>query len=88
MTREDPLGRAPGMLRKDHAVTLKETLETFTINGARAMGLDQATGSLAVGKSSDFVVPSQNPFPVGTERIVDTHAVQTWFAGKLVYCPR
>ncbi|WP_454132540.1 amidohydrolase [Microbacterium lacticum] len=85
VTRADPLGRAPGTLWPEQAVTLDEALRIFTVNGAAAMGLDHETGSLTVGKSADFAVLSQDPFAVPTDRIVDTHAVQTWFAGRLVH---
>lgn len=85
VTRADPLGRAPGTLWPEQAVTLDEALEIFTINGARAMGIDELTGSLEPGKSADFVILDQDPFSVPTEAIVDTHAVQTWFRGRRVY---
>lgn len=85
VTRADPLGRAPGTLWIEQAVTLEEALEIFTINGAKAMGLDDVTGSLAVGKSADFAVLNQDPFAVPSERIVETHAVETWFAGRKVF---
>lgn len=85
VTRADPLGRAPGTLWIEQAVTLEEALEIFTINGARAMGLDDVTGSLRAGKSADFAVLNQDPFAVPADRIVDTHAVETWFAGRRVH---
>ncbi|KNC17839.1 amidohydrolase [Arthrobacter sp. RIT-PI-e] len=85
VTRADPLGRAPGTLWIEQAVSLEEALEIFTINGARAMGLDDVTGSLTVGKSADFAVLSMDPFTVPADRIVDTYATETWFAGRRVH---
>ncbi|MEX5234831.1 amidohydrolase [Kocuria arenosa] len=85
VTRADPLGRHSGTLWIEQAVTLEEALEIFTVNGAKAMGMDDVTGSLSVGKSADFVVLNQDPFAVPAERIVETHAVETWFAGRRVY---
>lgn len=46
VTRADPLGRAQGTLVPEEAITLPEAVEAFTINTARAMGLDDEVGSL------------------------------------------
>ena len=85
VTRADPLGRAPGTLWPEQALTLEEAFEVFTVNAATAMGLGEVTGSLAAGKSADFVVLDQDPFAVDIERVVHTHAVETWFAGRRVF---
>ncbi|GGA72343.1 amidohydrolase [Pseudoclavibacter endophyticus] len=85
VTRADPLGRAPGTLWPEQAVTLAEAVEFFTINGAVAMGIGELTGSITPGKSADFVVLNQDPFAVDIERVIDTHAVETYFAGTRVY---
>jgi predicted amidohydrolase YtcJ len=85
VTRADPLGRAPGTLWLEQAVTVEEALEIFTINGAKAMGVDDVTGSLTPGKSADFTILNQDPTAVPADHIVDTHAVETWFAGRRVY---
>lgn len=85
VTREDPLGRAPGALWPEQAISLLEALEAFSINAAVAMGVDDVTGSLTVGKSADFVILTQDPFAVPADRIVETRAVETWFAGRRVY---
>jgi len=87
VTRADPLGRAPGTLWPEQALTLDEAFEVFTINAATAMGLGEVTGSLTVGKSADFVVLDQDPFAVELDRVVHTRAVQTWFAGRRVWTP-
>lgn len=85
VTRADPLGRIPGTLWPEQAVTLDEALEIFSINGARAMGVDDVAGSITPGKSADFVVLNQDPFAVDIDHVIDTHAVETWFAGQRVY---
>lgn len=87
VTRADPLGRAPGTLWPEQALTLEEAFEVFTVNAATAMGLGDITGSLAAGKSADFVVLDQDPFAVDIDRVVDTRAVETWFAGRRVWTP-
>lgn len=85
VTRADPLGRAPGTLWPEQALTLDEAFEVFTVNAATAMGLGEVTGSLRAGKSADFVVLDQDPFAVDIEHVVHTRAVETWFAGRRVF---
>jgi predicted amidohydrolase YtcJ len=85
VTRADPLGRAPGVLWPEQAITLEEALEAFTISSARAMGIDDVAGSLVPGKSADFVILDQDPFAVAPDAIVATNALETWFEGACVY---
>ncbi|WP_435743418.1 amidohydrolase [Microbacterium sp. PMB16] len=85
VTRADPLGRAPGTLWPEQAITAEEALEVFTINAAIAMGLGAETGSLAPGKSADFVVLARDAIAGPAEAIVHTEVVSTWFAGRKVY---
>jgi predicted amidohydrolase YtcJ len=85
VTRADPLGRAPGVLWPEQAITAEEALEVFTINAATAMGLAADTGSLAVGKSADFVVLARDAIAGSAEEIVHTEVISTWFAGREVY---
>jgi hypothetical protein len=81
----DPLGRAPGALWPEQAITRQEAIEAFTINAAVAMGLSAEVGSLVEGKSADFVILDQDPFDVPVDDIVRTHPVETWFCGAPVF---
>lgn len=85
VTRADPLGRAPGTLWLEQAITAQESLEVFTINAARAMGLADETGSIVVGKSADFVVLDRDAVAGPADRIIDTRVLSTWFAGREVF---
>lgn len=85
VTRADPLGRAPGTLWLEQAITAEEALAVFTINAARAMGLDTETGSITVGKSADFVVLDRDAVAGPADRIIDARVLSTWFAGREVY---
>ncbi len=67
------------------ADTATEALRAFTVEGARAMGLQQDAGVLATGKLADVVVLDRNPLLEPPERVAATVVVQTWFAGRLVY---
>ncbi|WP_166346531.1 amidohydrolase [Phytoactinopolyspora limicola] len=88
VTRADPAGRHPGRLWPEQAVTLEEAIAVFTINSAKAMGLGRVTGSLAAGKSADFIVVDQNPFEVEVTSLARTRVLETWFAGQLVFSHR
>lgn len=85
VTRQDPSGAYPGTLWIEQAITLDEAIEAFTINGAKAMGLDSHTGSLTAGKSADFVVLDRDPFAAPATQLVQTQVVETWFAGRNVF---
>ncbi|WP_084344551.1 amidohydrolase [Microbacterium resistens] len=85
VTRADPLGRASGVLWPEQAITAEEALEVFTINAATAMGLGDETGSLAVGKSADFVVLDRDAIACPPEDIVRTRVLSTWFTGREVF---
>lgn len=85
VTRADPLGRAPGTLWLEQAITAEEALEVFTINAARAMGLESETGSIEVGKSADFVVLDRDAVAGPADRMIQACVLSTWFAGREVF---
>lgn len=85
VTRRDPTGQFPGALWPEQAISLDEAIRVYTTACAEAMGVDDVTGSLAPGKSADFVVLSDNPYEVDIDRVRHITARQTWFAGRKVY---
>lgn len=85
ITRQDPSGRYSGTLWGEQAITLHEAISVFTINAARAMGLDALIGSLSVGKSADLVVLDRNPFHSDPHELWNTTIIETIFAGKTVF---
>lgn len=88
VTRADPLGRAPGVLWPEQAITAEEALRVFTRNSAEAMGLGAETGSLEVGKSADFVVLDRDAVGGPATEIIDARVLSTWFAGREVWSRR
>lgn len=85
VTRKDPTGKFPGTLWPEQAISLAEAIRIYTTNSAQAMGLDDVTGSLAPGKSADFVVLSENPHEIDIEKIPHIKTCETWFAGSKVF---
>ena len=69
----------------DQAITLEETLEVHTINGAWVMGLDDITGSIEEGKFADFIVLNHNLFNIPETDIHHTEVQKTVFKGEVVY---
>ena len=85
ISRADPLGRHPGTVWQEQAITLEETIEIYTMSGAQALGIADKTGSLEPGKLADLIVLNHNLFEIPVEEISDTSVEMTFFEGKLVY---
>ncbi|MET3935664.1 amidohydrolase [Arthrobacter sp. OAP107] len=85
VTRQDPTGQFPGTLWPEQAISLPEAIRVYTTNSAEAMGIDDVTGSLAPGKSADFIVLTDNPHGIDIEQIPHIKTRQTWFAGRKVF---
>ncbi len=66
-------------------VTVQQMIESFTINGARAIFKENKIGSLEVGKKADMVVLSQNILAIDPKQIHSTVPLLTYFAGQEVY---
>lgn len=76
------------------ALPARQALELATINGARAMGLDEQIGSIEVGKLADLTavnldaiscMPLHNPLSHLVYAANAAQVSQVWVGGKLVY---
>ena len=85
VTRRDPYGQRKDSLWPEQATSLEHAINIFTINGAKALGLETLTGSIEVGKSADLIVLDQNLFDENSEKISDTKIMKTFFGGDLVF---
>jgi len=86
VTRQNPSGAFPGVsLWAEQAIDLASAIAIYTINSARAMGIDHETGSLKAGKSADIIVLDQNVFDIPADRIADTKVLTTYFEGRPVF---
>ena len=63
------------------ALSLPQAIQIFTLNGAKYLGIDKQTGSLAVGNQADFAVICGNP----TEQIRDLEKVVWMFKAGVGY---
>lgn len=85
VTRRDPYGEAEGSLWPEEAVSLEQALQIYTTAGAKALKLQDVTGSIEVGKSADLIVLDRNLFQVPIDEVSDTTVQKTYFRGRLVY---
>jgi predicted amidohydrolase YtcJ len=68
-----------------HALTVEEVIEAYTINAAWALLLDHVTGSIEKGKFADFIVLNHNLFEIPETDIHKTEVQKTIFKGRVVY---
>lgn len=85
VTRRDPYGKTPGALWPEQAITLKQALKIFTIDGAKSLRIEDKSGTLKVGKSADLIVLNQNLFTIKPDDIAKTKVDMTFFEGKIVH---
>lgn len=85
ITRQDPWGQAPGAFWPEQAITLAQALKIYTVDGARAVKVEQMTGSLKAGMSADIIVLNQHLFEISAQDISETKVELTLFEGKVVY---
>ena len=86
VTRRNPSGDFPGVaLWAEQALDLPTVLEIYTINGARALGLDKTIGSIEVGKSADLIVLGRSIMDIPPDEIAGTAVEMTFFEGRKVY---
>jgi predicted amidohydrolase YtcJ len=85
VTRQSLDGAAAKPLLPEQALSLPAALQAYTIGAAYALGLEQETGSLEVGKAADLVVLSDNLFTVAPHQIARAKVLLTLLDGRPVY---
>jgi predicted amidohydrolase YtcJ len=73
------------VLWPEQKVGVRQMIDSFTINGAKADFTDKVTGSLKKGKSADLIVLSKDLLTVPNVKMDTAHVVLTVFHGKVVY---
>jgi predicted amidohydrolase YtcJ len=62
---------------------VKEAVESYTINGAKLLHMEDKIGSLEVGKLADLIVVDQNIMEIDPSEIHQTRVLMTMMDGKV-----
>jgi predicted amidohydrolase YtcJ len=84
-TRKIPGKPDSETMGEEHALTIEELIEAFTINVAWSLHVDDIAGSIVEGKSADMIVLNHNLFEVPLADIHKTEVMETIFEGEVVY---
>jgi predicted amidohydrolase YtcJ len=85
VTRQDEQASPPGGWHPDQKMTREEALRAFTLDAAYAAFEEQQRGSLAPGKSADFIVIDRDVMTCEPREILDTKVLRTVIAGQTVF---
>lgn len=83
VTRCDLKGNGPYLLIE--AFMVREALDSFTKEGAKASFEEALKGEIKPGMLADFVVLGKNPFEVDPSKLKDIPILSTYLGGKMVY---
>ncbi|MCI5773668.1 MAG: amidohydrolase [Erysipelotrichaceae bacterium] len=72
-------------LNPQEALSVKQAIDSFTINGYKTSLEDNDKGKIAVGFKPDFVILDQNLETIPKDKIIDTKVIMTIFDGEVVY---
>jgi predicted amidohydrolase YtcJ len=82
VTRRTELGE---LFAEEEAITVEEALRAYTVGGARALGVEDETGTVEAGKRADLTVLSADPTQIDHQRPDALEVVRTYIGGRLVF---
>lgn len=85
ITRMFPGKPDKGTMGEEHALSVEELIEAYTINTAWSLRIDDVTGSITEGKYADMIVLNHNLFEIPVTDIHMTEVLRTIFKGEVVY---
>lgn len=77
-TRQGP----KGVLNAEESLDRETMMYAYTLNSARAMGMDKQIGSLSKGKQADFLILDRDIFAVSDKEVSETQVLSTYFGGR------
>ena len=67
------------------SISIEDAIRSYTITGARVLGLDNKRGSIEPGKWADLIQIDRDPLQVDAEGLRETRVLRTMVAGSWVY---
>lgn len=78
-------GKPVGGYLPEEKFTVKEAIQCYTINSAKAIGMQDKLGTLEEGKYADIIVLDHNILTASPDEIFNTQVILTMMDGKVVY---
>ena len=85
VTRKNITGKKQEYLPNEK-MSMYEAIHAYTVEGAYASGQENIKGTISAGKFADFILLDKDLFNLcSDEEILDTHVVETYVDGQMVY---
>jgi len=81
--RSYQLPKSSNIKNPSNRITVKEAIESYSINGAKLLHMEDKIGSLEVGKMADLIVVDQNVLEIPSDQIHKTRVLMTMMDGKV-----
>ena len=85
VTRRHPTNGTASKFWAEQSVSLDEAIVLWTTQPALILGIEDEAGSIAAGKSADFIMLNQDIHNIPIDAISETSPLQTWFRGRQVF---
>jgi predicted amidohydrolase YtcJ len=85
VTRRDPEDSTGSQMLPEQGIDLLTGLRAYTLGSARALGIEDETGSIAVGKAADLVVLGEEIEKASPHRIGKVPVLLTLLEGVAVH---
>ena len=85
VTRQDKNNQPEAGWIPEEAMSLEDTMRSFSIDAAWAAHQEDSLGSLTPGKWADFILLDQDIYQIPARDTWKTQVLETWLAGELVY---
>ena len=85
VTRQNKANQPKGGWIAEEAMSIKETMRSFSIDAAWAAHQEDKLGGLTPGKWADFILLDQDIYHIAPEDLWKTQVLETWLAGKQVF---
>lgn len=84
VTRQRPGGSSDSFGKKQ-AITVREAIDLFTVNGARHMRMGDKTGRIVPGLLADVIVVDRDPFQTPATELHKITVMKTIIQGEVVF---